>query len=197
MGLRPSGYLRTDTPGHPGHEESVMSTTPDRDRTASRPAGDLGPLQKAARIVGVVFVLVGMLGFVPGVTTGYGSMTFANHHSAALLLGLFQVSVLHNLVHLLFGVAGLALSRTRPGARSYLVGGGVVYLLLWVHGLVIDKESPANVVPVNAADDWLHLLLGAGMLALGLTLARRRGTVPDGPLGSESTARTSRAHDAR
>jgi len=53
------------------------------------------------------------------------------------------------------------------------VGGGVIYLVLWLYGLVIDKESSANFVPVNSADDWLHFLLGVGMVALGLLLTRR------------------------
>lgn len=80
------------------------------------------------------------------------------------------------------------LSRTWSGARNYLVGGGAVHLVLWVYGLLIDKESVANFVPVNAADDWLHLGLGAGMVALGLVLSRRRESVDtsDGP-GRTST----------
>jgi hypothetical protein len=127
----------------------------------------------AAMIVGVVFVLVGILGFIPGITTHYGDLTFAGHGSGAKLLGIFQVSVLHNIVHLLFGLAGIAAGRaTSSAARSYLVGGGVIYLVLWIYGLVIDKASSANFVPVNNADNWLHLLLGVGMIALGLALGR-------------------------
>ena len=68
----------------------------------------------------------GILGFIPGITTNYDDMTFAGEDSGAELLGLFQVSVLHNIVHLLFGVAGLALARTWDGARSYLLGAGVI-----------------------------------------------------------------------
>jgi Domain of unknown function (DUF4383) len=127
----------------------------------------------AAMIVGVVFVLVGILGFIPGITTHYGDLTFAGHGSGAKLLGIFQVSVLHNIVHLLFGVAGIAAGRAASSAaRSYLVGGGVIYLVLWIYGLVIDKASSANFVPVNNADNWLHLLLGVGMIALGLAFGR-------------------------
>jgi hypothetical protein len=120
-----------------------------------------------------VFLLVGVLGFIPGITTNYGDMTFAGHDSGAKLLGVFQVSVLHNIVHLLFGVAGLALSRQRDTARTYLVGGGLIYLLLWLYGLVVSQNSSANFVPVNTADDWLHFLLGLGMIGLGVALARR------------------------
>jgi hypothetical protein len=126
----------------------------------------------AAAAVGAVFLLVGILGFIPGITTNYGSLAGAGHHSHAELLGIFEVSVLHNLVHLAFGVAGLLLARTAGGARSYLIGGGVIYLVLWIYGLVIDQSSSANFVPVNDADNWLHLLLGAGMVGLGLALGR-------------------------
>jgi hypothetical protein len=136
-------------------------------------------VQKAAQAVGVVFVLVGILGFIPGITTQYSSLGFAGHTSGALLLGLFQVSILHNIVHLLYGVAGLALARTASGARNYLLWGGVVYLVLWLYGLFIDKASAANFVPLNTADDWLHFVLGVGMIALALALGRsvnRTGT---------------------
>jgi hypothetical protein len=132
------------------------------------------PVQKAALVVGAVFLAVGVLGFVPGITTNYDHLTFAGYHSDAALLGIFNVSVLHNLVHLAFGVAGIALARTFNSARSYLIGGGVVYLVLFVYGLVINHDSPANFVPVNDADDWLHLGLAVAMIALGATLGRTR-----------------------
>ena len=135
-------------------------------------------VQAAAAVVGAVFLLVGVLGFIPGITTGYDSLEAAGHKSHAELLGIFQVSILHNVVHLLFGVAGLALSRTASTARAFLIGGGVVYLVLWLYGLVIDKTSQANFVPLNAADDWLHFVLGVGMLALGVLLGRRTGAGP-------------------
>ncbi|RDI24459.1 DUF4383 domain-containing protein [Lentzea flaviverrucosa] len=131
------------------------------------------PLQQAALGVAAVFALVGVLGFIPGITTNYDTMTFAGHHSEAMLLGIFNVSILHNLVHLLFGVAGFLAARTASGARAYLIGGGAVYLVLWLYGLVIDKTSAANFVPLNGADDWLHLVLGLGMIGLGVGLARR------------------------
>ncbi|ANZ24989.1 MULTISPECIES: DUF4383 domain-containing protein [Rhodococcus] len=134
------------------------------------------PVQTAALAVGVVFLLVGILGFVPGITTNYDTMTFAGHESGALLLGIFEVSILHNIVHLLFGVAGVAMARTVGAARSYLIGGGIIYLVLWLYGLVIDKDSSANFVPVNSADDWLHFVLGAAMIALGFLLTRRTTT---------------------
>jgi hypothetical protein len=147
----------------------VSQTT---NRTSAAPAR--ATVQKAAAIVGVVFLLVGVLGFIPGITTGYDTLSFASHHSEAKLLGLFQVSVLHNIVHLLFGIAGLALARTFSGAKNYLIVGGIIYLVLFVYGLVVSEDSAANFVPVNGADDVLHLILAIGMIALGLALGRHR-----------------------
>jgi hypothetical protein len=150
-----------------------MSTHPTTRSTDTTPKT---AVQKAAMAVGAVFLAVGVLGFVPGITQNYDTLGAAGHESEAMLLGIFQVSILHNIVHLLFGVAGLAMARRAASARTYLVGGGLIYLLLWLYGLFIDKESQANFVPVNSADDWLHLVLGAGMIALGVLLSRR---VPD------------------
>ena len=137
-------------------------------------------IQKAAMAVGAVFLLVGVLGFIPGITTNYSDMTFAGHESTAKLLGIFQVSNLHIIVHLLFGAAGIAMARQARTSYLYLVGGGAIYLVLWLYGLVIDKDSSANFVPVNSADNWLHLLLGLGMIALGILLSRRSAAATTG-----------------
>ncbi|MEV0806831.1 DUF4383 domain-containing protein [Micromonospora sp. NPDC050200] len=141
-------------------------------RARRNPADGRAPVRRAGATVGTVFLLIGALGFLPGITSDYGDLRLAGHQSGAELFGVFQVSVLHNLLHLGFGVAGLALSRTVRLARAYLVGGGAVYLVLWLYGLAVDERSAANVIPVNAADDALHLGLGLGMLALALLAGR-------------------------
>src|SRR5215218_8535617 len=102
------------------------------------------PVQSAALGVSIVFLLIGVLGFIPGVTTGYDQLAFAGYRSDALLRGLFNVSVLHNLVHLLFGIIGLAMARTPLAARQFLIYGGAVYAVLFVYGLLIGQASPAN-----------------------------------------------------
>lgn len=124
-------------------------------------------VRNLAKAVGVVFLLVGVLGFIPGITTDYDTMKFAGYESNAALLGIFHVSILHNIVHLLFGAAGLAMAKNAKSATTYLIGGGVIYLVLALYGVLIDHETAANFVPVNDADNVLHLLLGLGMVGLG------------------------------
>ena len=133
---------------------------------------DRTPLQTAALLTGIVFLLVGILGFIPGITSNYDDLKFARHNSDAELLGLFQTSILHNIVHLAFGIAGVAMSRTWAGARTFLIGGGVIYLVLFVYGALTEGEGGANFVPMNWADNILHLVLGAGMILVGLALGR-------------------------
>jgi hypothetical protein len=132
------------------------------------------PVQSVAMLVGIVFLLVGILGFIPGITTNFDDITFAGSDSGAELLGIFQVSILHNLVHGLFGIVGLFLARTWDGARTYLIGGGVIYLVLALYGILVGVDSGANFVPLNGADDVLHVLLGVGMIGLGVVLSRQR-----------------------
>lgn len=158
----------------PHSEETAVTGPTAHSRARHNPADGKAPVKRAATTVAVVFLVVGVLGFVPGVTSDFYDLRFAGHDSDARLFGLFQVSVLHNIVHLLFGVAGLVLGRTVTGARTYLVGGGAIYLVLWLYGLVIDHDSTANFIPVNNADNWLHLFLGLGMIALGILTTRGR-----------------------
>jgi hypothetical protein len=130
---------------------------------------DRTPVQNVARLVGIVFLLIGVAGFIPGVTTNlYEGLEFAGDDGTAELLGLFEVSVLHNIVHGLFGIAGLALAATASGARTYLIGGGAIYLALFLLGIV----GGGDWIPLNDGDNWLHLVLGAGMIGLGVITTR-------------------------
>jgi len=132
------------------------------------------PIQPVAAFAGVVFLVVGVLGFVPGITTHYGDLRFAGQASGAKLLAVFQVSILQNVIHLLFGVAGLVLARTVDGARNFLTGGGVVYLTLWVLGVV----GAAGWIPSNTADNWLSFGLGVVMIGLGFVAGRGAVAAP-------------------
>ncbi len=141
-------------------------------------------IQKVALGYGIVFLLVGIAGFLPGITTG--TLNFAGPMSGAKLLGLFQVSVLHNALHLLYGVVGVVVAANRTLSRFYLIWGGVLYLLLFVYGLIIEGTSgSANFVPVNDPDNWLHFALGVLMAGMGLFVGRTAATdVPGQPRAS-------------
>lgn len=130
--------------------------------------------QQVTMLFGIVFLAVGILGFIPGITTNYDDLAFAGTDSDAKLLGLFQVSVLHNIVHALFGIAGLALARSYDGARTYLLGGGIIYALLFVYGLFVGGDDDANFIPMNGADDVLHLVLAVALLGAWAATARDR-----------------------
>jgi hypothetical protein len=128
-------------------------------------------VQTVARVVGFAFLLVGIAGFVPGLTTNlYEGLEFAGDQGNAELLGIFQVSVLHNIVHALFGV-GILMAATPAGARTYLLGSGTLYLVLFLMGIV----GVGDWVPLNSADNWLHLGLALGLIALGLLTTRESG----------------------
>lgn len=129
--------------------------------------GDRTTLQTIAMLFGVVFLIVGILGFIPGITTDAPG-DFAGEDSEAELLGIFQTSILHNIVHLLFGIAGLALARTADGARTFLIGGGVIYLVLWIVGLIGGLDW----LPAGTEDHWLHFGLGVAMIGASYLLGR-------------------------
>jgi hypothetical protein len=152
-----------------------MDTTQSpRDMPLGRGLAGKQPTQLAAAAAGAVFLLVGILGFVPGITTNVDDLSFIGHESEAELLGLFAVNILHNVVHLGFGVAGLIAARTWSWSRAFLVYGGVIYLVLWIYGLMIDLDTAANFVNLNTPDNWLHFGLGVGLIAVGLAMPRLR-----------------------
>lgn len=159
-------------------KDIAAATTPERKAVQT--------VRAMATAVAAAFVLVGILGFVPGVTTDLGSLTWAGHESGAQLFGIFQVSVLHNVLHLAFGVVGLVLARSVVGSLRYLLWGGVAYLALWAYGVIVDHDHGANVVPVDEADDWLHLALATVMMLLaavgrGLLTPRAAARAPGHP----------------
>jgi len=158
--------------------EKGSAMTDSRHDPRARPEADTGyaatAIQKTALIVGIVFLLVGIAGFIPGLTQNVDQLHGAGTHSEALLLGVFQVSVLHNIVHLLFAAGGIAAAVRAVPSRNYLIWGGVVYIALWVFGLFAVHAPDVNFVPVNEADNWLHLGLAVGMILLGIVVGRDR-----------------------
>ena len=113
-------------------------------------------------VFGAVYVLVGLLGFT--VTAGVGFIDT----SGGLLLGLFEVNILHNVAHLLIGAALLIAGLSSvPAARSLNTTVGAVYLVLGIVGLFL-VGSTFNILAINAADNVLHSASAAVLLAVGL-----------------------------
>ncbi|AYY14557.1 DUF4383 domain-containing protein [Actinobacteria bacterium YIM 96077] len=139
------------------------------------PAAVSGPVRQATYVVATAFLVIGVLGFVPGVTAEYDEMRFAGPDSNAQLFELFTVSILHNVVHLVFGVVGIVMARGARPARIYLIVGGLIYLLLFIYGMLVERGSDADIVPLDEASNWLHLGLAIAMVLLGLLPSTRRG----------------------
>ena len=111
--------------------------------------------QRVAQLFGIVFLLVGILGFVPGAARD------------GLLLGIFPVNTLHNVVHLLFGAWGLMSARSFSGAVTYGKVGGIIYMFLAVLGFL--SPNPMGLIPIGGADVWLHGVLGIALAFVGFT----------------------------
>jgi hypothetical protein len=105
------------------------------------------------KVFGVVFLLIGVLGFVPGITNEEG-----------LLLGLFEVDAMHNIVHILSGVLAFVFAGKSP--KTYLKVFGVVYLLVTIVGFV-QGDTILGMMSVNMADHWLHLAIAVVALVFG------------------------------
>ncbi|HEX6053217.1 MAG TPA: DUF4383 domain-containing protein [Gemmatimonadaceae bacterium] len=119
-------------------------------------------VQRVAQIFGVIFLLVGILGFV-----STGMSMDPNPETAPRLLGLFPVNALHNVVHLLFGVWGLVASRSFGAAKTYATVSGAIYVVLAVLGFI--APTTFGLIPIGGNDIWLHAMLGIALLAAGLT----------------------------
>jgi hypothetical protein len=85
------------------------------------------------------------------------------------LLGLFHVNVLHNLVHILFGIWGLVAGASVANSRIYFRGVGVIYALLAVLGLIsaLNIWNTFGLIPIHGNDVWLHAILALAGLYLG------------------------------
>ena len=122
--------------------------------------------REVAAVAGGVLLALGVLGFVPAITTHFGNLTFARG-SGATLIGIFRVNVLLNLVHGVSGAAGLVLARTHVGSVAFLTAAGIGLLALCLVG--VTKHGAW--LSLGTADDWLHLVLGAALLVLAYVTA--------------------------
>jgi|SRR5688572_1717085 len=118
-------------------------------------------IKTAAVLFGIVFILIGILGFVPGITDN------------EMLLGIFHVNAAHNVVHLLSGAAALFAGMTSTGAaRIYFRVFGVIYGLVAVIGFMVGDGMLLGLISNNTANTWLHVGIASVSLLLGFMPAR-------------------------
>lgn len=118
-------------------------------------------VQRAAQIFGWGFVILGVLGFF-----ATGASMEDDPLLAPRLLGIFPLNVMHNVVHLLLGVWGIASVASFTASKAYAIGAGAIYLLLALLG--VFSPDMFGMVPIGGNDIWLHLLFGVPLIAIGL-----------------------------
>lgn len=121
--------------------------------------------KKLAIIFGVIFVLVGLLGFVSNPLVG------AN--------GIFQTNTIHNLAHIIIGVIMLLMAGSAANMALKLFG--VIYLLLAIYGFFVGSGRLLGLVQVNPADNWLHLVLGILLVWFGMMGGKKSPMMPSSP----------------
>lgn len=120
------------------------------------------PAQNYALVIGASLTVAGIVGF-------FYSGSFGSPGKVDDVLGVLGVNGWHNLVHLLTGLAGLAVARSYTGARKYAIGVGTIYAAVAIWGFVIGSgESILGFLPVNSEDSVLHLLIALAGIGAGL-----------------------------
>lgn len=115
-------------------------------------------LSKIAKIWGILFIIVGILGFIPGVSP--------NGH----LLGVFHINGAHNMVHLLTGIVALFCGyASNHASKLYFLVFGVVYALVALIGFMAGPNPVFGFIANNLADAWLHVVIAVASLAIGLS----------------------------
>lgn len=123
-------------------------------------------VRTAAKIFGYIFVVIGILGFVPGLAP--------DSH----LLGLFHINALHNIIHLASGaVALMAGYASYKASRTYFQVFGIVYALVALLGLMSGDNDILGLVANNGADNLLHIAIAAAALYLGFGAARDEAAI--------------------
>jgi hypothetical protein len=114
-----------------------------------------------ALLFGIVFLAVGVAGFIPGITTPphAGHPDLAVDANYGQVLGLFPVNILHNIVHILFGLWGLLAYKSLAASKGYAKGVAIIYAVLTVAGLIPGLNTMFGLVPLFGNDIWLHALL--------------------------------------
>ena len=138
--------------------------------------------QRLALVLGAAYILVGIVGFC---VTGFDHFASPTNER---LLGIFEINPLHNVVHLLIGVAGIAMWKRRDTARAYGVALAVGYGLTFLYGLfTAGKDTSANFLSLNGADNGLHLVSALAGVAIVMLLSRTTTVTPSSSRRTDAT----------
>jgi hypothetical protein len=131
-------------------------------RAARSDTGERTPAQWYCLVFGATLLLVGIVGFAADAGFDVGTGVDGDK-----LLGIFEVSGIHNLIHIASGAVLLAASPKRASARLVALAFGVVYLLVAIIGF-IQGDNVVGLIPVNSADNFLHVAISLLGIASGL-----------------------------
>jgi hypothetical protein len=132
-----------------------------------------------ALVIGIVYLLVGIVGFIPaslsppgvvGPDSARGLSVTALH---GRLMGLFPVNLLHDVVHVLIGIWGIAAYRSFDGARAFARGLAIIYGLFAAMGLIPRLDTVFGLVPLYGHDVWLHAVTALVAAYFGWGVADR------------------------
>lgn len=126
-----------------------------------------------ALIMGIIFLVVGIAGFIPALVTPAPTEGMAVDAMHGRLFGLFPVNALHNLVHAAFGIWGIAAYRSFTGARTFAKVTAVVYAILLVMGFIPVLNTTFGLVPLYGHDIWLHALIAIAAAYFGFRAVDR------------------------
>ena len=118
-----------------------------------------------ATLFGAIYLIVGILGFIPALG---GSTSMAD----TTLLGVASVNVLHNIVHVVIGLAGLSGGRSESGGISFCKTFGVILLIVGLLGFV--QPNLFGILPLGGYDIWIHLITGAILAFVGFSATAPR-----------------------
>lgn len=147
-------------------------------------------IKSFAGVYGVIFLLAGIAGFIPGISPAHDHPGVTVDAASRLALGLFPVNILHNLVHILFGIWGLVAMRGVGAARLYARSVAIIYAVLTVMGFIPVLNTVFGLVPLYGNDIWLHALLAAVAAYFGWF--HREAQLPAGAAEAHGSATTQR-----